>query len=153
MSSGGSSETVYTMDGSHIKLVISEELRSLVLDEHPTVGIHISSRYAAWLFSWTRWYLKVYCIISKPHLFYKINSWLKLNETECGEICAIVFRQFLQLLSTHSGPNEAQGALQDVLSSLKAGYVNHTIHAIPAVRQPATNRYSVSYNDFSNSNA
>ncbi|XP_060780718.1 microsomal triglyceride transfer protein large subunit-like [Neoarius graeffei] len=95
VSSGGSSETVYTMDGSHIKLVISEELRSLVLDEHPTVGIHISSR------------------------------------------------QFLQLLSTHSGPNEAQEALQDVLSSLKAGYVNHTIHAIPAVRQPATNRHSV----------
>ncbi|MCI4376407.1 hypothetical protein PGIGA_G00188080 [Pangasianodon gigas] len=95
VSSGGSSETVLTMDGSHIKSVISEELRSLVLDEHPTVGIHISSR------------------------------------------------QFLQLLSTHSGPNEAQGALQDVLSSLKAGYVNHTIHAIPAVRQAATNRYSV----------
>ncbi|XP_053477271.1 microsomal triglyceride transfer protein large subunit isoform X1 [Ictalurus furcatus] len=95
VSSGGSSETVFTMDGSHIKSVISEEFGSLVLDEYPTVGIHISSR------------------------------------------------QLLQLLSTHSGPNEAQGALQDMLRSLKAGYVNHTIHAIPAVRQPAIKRYSV----------
>lgn len=76
-----------------------------------------------------------------------------VHETACGEICAIVFRQFLQLLSTHSGPNEAQGALQDMLRSLKAGYVNHTIHAIPAVRQPAIKRYSVSYNDFSHCNA
>lgn len=76
-----------------------------------------------------------------------------VNETECGEIWAIIFRQFLQLLSTHSGPNEAQGALQDVLGSLKAGFVNHTIHVVPAIRQPATNRYSVSNNDFSNGNA
>ncbi|KAM9476439.1 microsomal triglyceride transfer protein large subunit-like isoform 2-T2 [Clarias gariepinus] len=95
VSSGGSSETVFTMDGRHIKSVVSDEIRSLVLDEYPTVGIHISSR------------------------------------------------QFLQLLSSHSDANEAQGALQDVLGSLQAGYVNHTIHAIPAVRQPATNRYSV----------
>lgn len=76
-----------------------------------------------------------------------------MYETECSEICAIVSRQFLQLLSTRAGPSEAQGALQDVLSSWKVGYVNHTVHAIPAVRQPATNRYSVSYNDFSNGNA
>lgn len=69
------------------------------------------------------------------------------------KICAIFFRQFLQLLSSHSDANEAQGALQDVLGSLQAGYVNHTIHAIPAVRQPATNRYSVSYNHFTNCNA
>ncbi|KAK3573926.1 hypothetical protein QTP86_033026 [Hemibagrus guttatus] len=94
VSSGGRSETVFTMDGNHIKSVISEELQSLVLNEHPTVGIHISSR------------------------------------------------QVLQLLSTHSGPSEAQKALQDVLSSLRAGYVNHTVQAIPAARPPATNRYS-----------
>lgn len=85
-------------------------------------------------------------------MFYISKSFIGY-ETDCGEICAIVFRQFLQLLSTHSGPNEAQGALQGVLSSLKAGYVNHTIHAIPPVRPPATKRYSVSYNDFSNGNA
>lgn len=78
---------------------------------------------------------------------------MSVNETECNKLSAIVFRQFLQLLSTHSGPNEAQGALQDMLSSLGPGYVNHTIHAIPEVRQPATNRYSVSYNDFSDGNA
>lgn len=69
---------------------------------------------------------------------------------EFGEICAIVFRQVLQLLSRHSGASEAQGALQDVLSSLRAGYVNHTVQAIPATRPPATNEYSVSYDDFSN---
>lgn len=53
MSSGGSTETAFTMDGKQIKSVISEELHSLVLDEHPTVGIHISSRYAEWSFGWT----------------------------------------------------------------------------------------------------
>ncbi|TSK22757.1 Microsomal triglyceride transfer protein [Bagarius yarrelli] len=95
VSSGGRSETVFTMDNSHIKTVISEELRSLVLEEHPAVGIHISSS------------------------------------------------QFMQLLSTHSGPSEAQGALQDVLSSLRAGYVNHTVHAKAAVRQTDKNSYSV----------
>ncbi|KAG7334054.1 hypothetical protein KOW79_002461 [Hemibagrus wyckioides] len=94
VNSGGRSETVFTMDGNHIKSVISEELHSLVLDEHPTVGIHISSR------------------------------------------------QVLQLLSRHSGASEAQGALQDILSSLRAGYVNHTVQAIPATRPPATNGYS-----------
>lgn len=78
---------------------------------------------------------------------------MSVNETECDKLSAIVFRQLLQLLSTHSGPNEAQGAMQDVLSSLEPGYVNHTIQAIPEVRQPATNRYSVSCNDFSNGNA
>lgn len=76
-----------------------------------------------------------------------------MYKTECGEICAIVFRQLLKLVSTHSGPHEAQGALQDVLSSLKAGYVNHTIHVIPAVRKPTANKYSVSYNDFSSAKA
>ncbi|KAI5108043.1 microsomal triglyceride transfer protein large subunit precursor [Silurus meridionalis] len=95
VSSVGSSETVFSMDRSHIKSVISEELRSLFVDEHPTVGIHISSR------------------------------------------------QYLHLLSTHSGPNEARGALQDMISSLKAGYVNHTIYGIPVVKRPASNRYLV----------
>ncbi|XP_060728500.1 microsomal triglyceride transfer protein large subunit-like [Tachysurus vachellii] len=95
VSSGGRSETIFTMDANHIKSVDSEELRSLFLDEHPTVGIHISSR------------------------------------------------QFLQLLSTQSGPSESQGELLDVLSSLRAAHVNHTVHARPAVRQPVTNRYTV----------
>lgn len=49
MSSGGSSETVFSMEGKRLKSVISEEERTLLLDEHPTVGIHVSSRYAVWL--------------------------------------------------------------------------------------------------------
>lgn len=72
-----------------------------------------------------------------------------MYKTECGEICVTVFRQFLQLLSTQSGPSEAQGVLLDVLSSLRAAHVNHTVHARPAVRQPATNRETVSYNNLS----
>ncbi|XP_036430092.1 microsomal triglyceride transfer protein large subunit-like [Colossoma macropomum] len=54
-------------------------------------------------------------------------------------------RQLLQLLSTKSGDNkEAQGELQEVLTSVKGSHVNYTIHAIPAVRQSALSGYPIS---------
>ncbi|KAG9275351.1 microsomal triglyceride transfer protein large subunit-like isoform X1 [Astyanax mexicanus] len=54
-------------------------------------------------------------------------------------------RQLLRLLSTKSGANEeAQGELQEVLASFKGSHVNHTIHALPAVRQSALSGYPIS---------
>ncbi|XP_072534129.1 microsomal triglyceride transfer protein large subunit-like [Salminus brasiliensis] len=54
-------------------------------------------------------------------------------------------RQLLRLLSTKSGANEeAQGELQEVLASFKGSHVNHTIHALPAVRQSAFSGYPIS---------
>ncbi|XP_062852445.1 microsomal triglyceride transfer protein large subunit-like [Trichomycterus rosablanca] len=54
-------------------------------------------------------------------------------------------RQFLQLLSTHSGhDDEIQGELQEVFTSLKTSYVNHTIRAIPEVKEPVFDGYPVS---------
>ncbi|KAI4874203.1 hypothetical protein NFI96_030407 [Prochilodus magdalenae] len=44
VSSAGSSETVFTMEGRHLKSVTSQEFRSVTLDEQTSVGIHISSR-------------------------------------------------------------------------------------------------------------
>ncbi|KAK1791663.1 hypothetical protein P4O66_013668 [Electrophorus voltai] len=97
VSSVGSSQTVFIMEGSIIKSVTSHEFRSLVLDEQTTVGFQISSR------------------------------------------------QLLQLLSITSYHNEeSQEGVQEVLSSLKASFVNHSIHAIPVVRQQAPNGYPIS---------
>lgn len=101
-----------------------------------------------------KWRCETVFSVDSSHIKYTARKNTKkimiVYKIEFGEICAIVFRQVLQLLSRHSGASEAQGALQDVLSSLRAGYVNHTVQAIPATRPPATNGYSVSYDDFSN---
>ncbi|XP_076830924.1 microsomal triglyceride transfer protein large subunit-like [Brachyhypopomus gauderio] len=54
-------------------------------------------------------------------------------------------RQLLQLLSTTPDSNkESQGSMQELLSSLKENFVNHSIHAVPVVTQQDRSGYPIS---------